>query len=318
MYSHIGQNTSKFCKHFAMGHFLRSVSKNSKGLFFKNIVTVVKATQISGAIKNISSCDAKIISSKKILQRNVLQNIFWRLFGEKLRKKSSTRKYFWNSDSAVLANKKNRSSAESVVNQQPILQSVTPRSNGNCGLLGHRSSSLFASNDRHKIHSSVRTFVTSQNSFAASYDFPILPLCTKSRMVPKLRTNIKPITQSYMPLTPLIDARNEPEKVYRKIKKSCKSLVADLMYSFPFNTHSDRTKESTAPKLNPMDAQQNHTNLMNDKFSAKPRHSIWSITDNFSFPNINRRYDNEVSAKSKDDEMEDILTTNLPIANIGN
>lgn len=325
MHTNIGQHTSKFCNHFLMEIFLRKSSIDTRNLFYKNFVAV--KTTIPGDIRNTSSCDATVAINKQFLKpKNFLQNTFCRLkcIGETLRRKFSTRKHFWNETMITHNNNNNNnhSSMKNIVNRHTVIL----RSNsGLLGRLGQRSSVFTSCNAMR--HTFLRTFATtssfhSQNHFAANYDFPIFPIPKKSKSLQQLRTAIQPIAQTYLPSIPITDTRNRSEKVYRKIRNSCKSLVADLMYSFPFNTHSetDRSKESIIPKFSVRDEQKNSKNLIIDKQSSKPRHSIWSIADNFSFPNMNKRFDIETLVKPKDnvgdDDDEISITNSSLLANI--
>lgn len=322
MFSIIGQYTSKFCEHHLMELFLKKACKNPRDLFYKNI-TAVNST-IRRDKRNIPFCLATEPPSKEILNPNVIQNAIIRLkyISEAIRKKISVQNFFCNKNNNN-SNNNNNSPITNVVNQH---HTITSRLHGPFGL-GDKSpikSSLFtSSNIRRTVYTLVRSFATSsvysQNNIASKFDFPILPLPSKSKSALRSRNvTLKPIVQSYMPLITKTDTRNQSEKVYQRIRNSCKSLVADLMYSFPFNTQIvDRTKESTVPKFNMEETQKNSTNLKNqDKLSAKPRNSIWSIADNFSFPNINRRFDIESLVKAKDNDTDEILATNSTLPHI--
>ncbi|KAG4072485.1 hypothetical protein HA402_004417 [Bradysia odoriphaga] len=165
------------------------------------------------------------------------------------------------------------------------------------------------------IRTLARTFTTSSRD--NNYDFPILPIPSKSRSVQLLRKTVPPIAPSFMPST-ITSTRNKSEKVYRRIRNTCRSLVTDLMYSFPFNTHSERTKE-VMPTLPIGELRDKSANLISDKLVTKPRNSIWSITDNFSFPNIHRRFEIEsleVATNGDDDNTEENASTNTSIAEI--
>lgn len=321
MFSIIGQYTSKFCEHHLMELFLKRACKNRRDLFYKNI-TAANST-IRRDKRNISFCVATETPNKEILNPNVFQNTLRRLkyISEAIRKKVSVRNFFCSNNN----NNSNNNSNSPMTNAVNQHHTITSRLDGPFGL-GHKSpikSSLFPStNIRHTVYTLVRTFATSsvysQKNIASKYDFPILPLPSKSKSAQRSMNVIKPIAQNYMPLIAITDTRNQSEKVYQRIRNSCKSLVADLMYSFPFNTQIvDRTKESTVPKFNMEETQKNSTNLKSqDKLSPKPRHSIWSIADNFSFPNINRRFDIESLVKAKDNDTDEILTTNSTLPNI--
>lgn len=317
MYNYIRKYTSKFCGHYLMELYLIKACKNSRNLFYKNISkTIIKAHRtIPGTMKSLPSFDTTIMSNNKFLNQNIFRNTFRRL-SDMLRKKLTTRKYFWNK--IVMKNSTNNTSIQSVVNH-----TITPRSKGSCGVLGTTAltvPSLLTSSDiRNRIPILVRTFATSsahsQNHLAASYDFPVIPIFTKSPQQSKIAN--ERIVQNYMPTKPITDTRNESEKVYRKIRNGCKSLVADLMYSFPFNTHYDvdrTTKQLTQPKQHAGEAHKNPRNSIMDKLSQTPRHSIWSIPDKFSFPSIEKRFDTESLEKSKEDDFEDISTPNSSIA----
>lgn len=310
MYSHIRQHTPKFSAHYLMEQFVKKACKNTKNLFYKNIskaIFMVNRT-IPGTMKILPYCDATVISNYKFLNRNIFQNTFGRL---KDTMKVTARKYFWNR--AVTKININHSSIQSSMKQH---YTVTPRLHGFCGL---KESHLFTSSKvQHRTPTLARSFATSsvysQNQFAARYDFPILPILTASKTVQPKKIS-QPIAQKYMPTKPLTYTRTASEKVYRKIRNSCKSLVTDLMYSFPFNTHSDvdRTKQLPKPNLNIGEANKNPINLIIDKLSPTPRQSIWSITDKFSFPIIDRRFDIETFVKQKEDDTEDISTADSSI-----
>lgn len=317
MYNYIRKYTSKFCGHYLMELYLTKACKNSRNLFYKNISkTTIKAHRtIPGTMKSLPSFDTTVMSNKKFLNQKIFQNVFRRL-SDILRKKLTTRKYFWNK--VLIKNRINNTPIQSVVNH-----TITTRSNGSYGILGTKAltvPSLLTSSDiRNSIPTLVRTFATSgvhsQNPFAANYDFPVIPIFTKSPQLSK-KANER-ITQNYMPAKPITDTRNESEKVYRKIRNGCKSLVTDLMYSFPFNTHYDAdrtTKQLTQPKQHTGEAQKNPINSTIHKLSPTPRRSIWSITDKFSFPSIEKRFDTESFDKSKEDDFEDISTPNSSIA----
>lgn len=302
MYSHqIRQYTSKFCQCSLMKQILKTVCTNYKNLFLKNIATT--STTTKGNVKNSNSFDPPSISKKEIEKTNFLQNTVRRLFSitGMLRNKFLIRKYFCKNPLTTkdLLNHRRHTAAHSfggAIGNSSIISNLHPRS----------------------IQiSSVRTFASSSgsepNSYDANYDFPINPIPNRSKSFHQLKKSVSytPIAQNYMPFT-MTGTRNQSEQVYRKIRNSCKSLVADLIYSFPFNTHSERTREFVVPTLDGAAVRKSSLNTIIDKMSPKPKHSIWSITDNFSFPNINRRFEIETLMKPNvDDDSEEI-----PIANI--
>lgn len=294
MYSVMTHYSSKFCQYILMKQILKTACTNSKIPFYKNFAT------LPGRVKELSSCDhSTIISNSKVQKPNFIQNAFRCLLSMTgigmLRNRVSIRKY--------LSSKKVKNNFSNSKDQQ-----YRPACRPSGAILRNRPSipsNLCASN--------VRTFTTA-SSHAANYDFPINPIPMKTKSVQQLRKTIPhtPIAQNYMPFA-LTETKTQSEKVYRKIRNSCKSLVSDLMYSFPFNTHSERAKEVVVPKFDIGGAQNNSINSIIDKLSPKPRHSIWSITDSFSFPNIHRRLEIEELVPSKEtDGTEEIPS----IANI--
>lgn len=142
--------------------------------------------------------------------------------------------------------------------------------------------------------------------FAVTYDFPIIPIPTKSKRLQQPKKAIKPIAQNYMPLLTMTDTKNLSEKVYRKIGSSGKSLIADLLFSFPFDTHSDVHKSNHAvPKFDNGKMQETSLNLIADKLSSitTSRNSIWSIGNNFSFPSISRRFEVETTMQKVEESV---------------
>lgn len=240
-------------------------------------------------------------------------------------------------------------------NQQNIFQKAFRPVYGFSGALGHKDSTTpcfyTSSNIRHGIHTFLRSFVTSNvhfhniegdflkrrnyfenrtittnsnlsKNFAANCDFPIIPIPTKSKLLRPVKKGVKPITQNYMSFSTITDTRTSSEKVYSKLCNTRKSLVTDLMYSFPFNTHSDvhKTDQPTSPKPDFGKMQEKSLNVIIDKLASTPRNSIWSIGDNFSFPSISRRFNIETFVKQVEDtvggEPEENSTSDLLHANI--
>lgn len=234
----------------------------------------------------------------------------------------------------------------SAANQRNIFQNAFRRIHGFSGVMGHTASTipnLYTSNSMQYCNRILlRTFATSSayfksegdffskrnnfenkviisnsnnNSskhFAVKYDFPIIPITTKSKQAQQLQKVIKPIAQNYMPMLPLTDTKNLSEKVYRKIGSSVKSLVADLIFSFPFDTHSDAHKSHRlgVSTLDNGKMQEASLNLTTDQLSSTTtsRNSIWSIGNNFSFPSISRRF--EASMKQLEETVVNEIVEN--------
>lgn len=290
MYSHVGQFATKFCQFCYVELFRKKAC--ARNLFYKKIVT--KNTTPDN-IKSNACCNLSAITSNKLHQTpNIFQSAFRRLWGitELLRNKVLVRKYSWNPAPAA--------NTIELISQG---HTVAPVKN-------------FLRSSTSNVHILTRTFATS--SLHNNYDFPILPLPTKSRSLQQIRKNVQPIAPSFMPSTISSGTRSKSEKAYRRIRNTCKTLVTDLMYSFPFNTHSEKTKE-LVPKL-PIGEPRNHSvKLISEKLAPKPRNSIWSITENFSFPNIHRRFEMESLATAReydDNNNEDSTATSASIAEI--
>lgn len=159
--------------------------------------------------------------------------------------------------------------------------------------------------------------VSSNNSFktfAAKCDFPIIPIPTPSKIWPKLKSDIRPIPQNFMPIAPISDKRNQSEKSYRHVGNNRNSMLADVINSFPFVTQSDLQKakeQIVTTQLDVVKPQENISNVFNEKLSPTSRNSFWSIADNFSFPSINKRFEIETFAAQVDDENEQNSTSDL-------
>lgn len=295
MYSHIGQYATKFCQFYFVELFLKKACTNSRNLFYNKIVTTT--TTLSGINKSYSSRETSEVTSKKLLQTpNIFRSAFFnRLMSitEMLRNKVTIRKYFWNNTPTTNQMKS--------INEGRTTMHLSERAPGHT-FLGTST----ASNN----HIMARTFTTSSRD--NNYDFPILPIPSKTRSLQQLSKTVQPIEQNFMPTT-VASTHNKSETVYRRIRNTCKTVVADLIYSFPFNTHSDRPKE-LVPTLPIRESRNNSVNIITDKVEPKVRNSLWSITDNFSFPNIHRRFEIESLATTKDDN--DNTDENTSIAQI--
>lgn len=299
MQSHIGKYTTNFCQYYLVELFLKKACTDAKNLFYKNIVTT--NASMPGKVEVPASCNATDHSGKIFQNSNFIRSTYRRLISLSghLRNKVSIRKFLWG-------------------------KAVTTNYNWNSSMMQHRtivsrSGGVFGNKFTSTNTLATRTFATSsadtQSNYTSNYDFPVSPLPSKS--VYQVKNISPPIVQNYMPFT-ITATRKQSEKVYRKIRNTCKSLVADLMYSFPFNTHSERTKERTVPKFNIGETRKNSMNSVIDKLSTKPRNSIWTITESFSFPKTDRRFDIETMVEPKEEEGDagEISSTNSAIVTI--